>query len=55
MGDESMREEVRRIAEAAKASSGALGQTSAGERNAAQMCIRDRTWLARRPPRLARS
>ena len=35
MGDESMREEVRRIAEAAKASSGALGQTSAGERNAA--------------------
>ena len=35
MGDESMREEVRRIAEAARASSGALGQTSAGERNAA--------------------
>ena len=35
MGDESMREEVRRIAEAARAASGALAQTSAGERNAA--------------------
>ena len=35
MGDESMREEVRRIAEAARAASGALAQTSAEERNAA--------------------
>ena len=35
MGDESMREEVRRIAESARAASGALAQTSAGERNAA--------------------
>ena len=35
MGDETMREEVRRIAESARAASGALAQTSAGERNAA--------------------
>ena len=35
MGDETMREEVRRIAEAARAASGALAQTSAGDRNAA--------------------
>ena len=35
MGDETMREEVRSIAESARAASGALAQTSAGERNAA--------------------
>ena len=35
MANETVREEVRRIAEAARAASGALAQTSAEERNAA--------------------
>ena len=35
MANETVREEVRRIAESARAASGALAQTSAGERNAA--------------------